>query len=157
MFNIILNLWPNHFHGCLIVEGFLASENWRAADSQFMGFLCKPISCFPSSPRKGTNLPHLAPNWNLTVHCWQEESQEISRAHIGGHKGPHSRRTHWWKSSRLRIQKNESLLSKPFCIFFPQNGGFCNCSYSVLPWPLEGWVPNLSSSDLTGTCLHLQP
>lgn len=72
MFNIMLNLWPNHFHDCLVVEGFLASENLRAMDSNLWAF---STNLFPVSrvlPRKAliTSFRVDLLNWNLALHCW---------------------------------------------------------------------------------------
>lgn len=72
MFNIMLNLWPNHFHDCLVVEGFLASENLRAVDSNLWAF---STNLFPVShvlPRKAliTSFRVDLLNWNLALHCW---------------------------------------------------------------------------------------
>lgn len=37
MFNIILNLWPNHFHVSLVVEG-LENDNLRVEDFDLGAF-----------------------------------------------------------------------------------------------------------------------
>lgn len=47
MFNIILNLWPNHFRVCLVVKGFWASENLRVEDSNLWVFQKNLFPTFP--------------------------------------------------------------------------------------------------------------
>lgn len=72
MFNIMLNLGPNHFYDCLVVEGFLASENLRAMDSNLWAFstnLCPVAHVLPRKALITSSRVDLL-NWNLALHCW---------------------------------------------------------------------------------------